>query len=123
MIGLPACRTEIVMLAAGRGYPAGASTFAGPTTSLDRPRRSPELGLRNVAFEVDDLQTSSTGWPRTATGCRQLRVRARLAHGLWCGSQSRLYCPWTSGRLTRQLQIRWAARLRLDLPGPRRVLA
>jgi hypothetical protein len=46
------------------------SRFVRPDHEPGSPAAmSNELGLRNLAFEVDDLQgPPSTGWPRKATG-------------------------------------------------------
>jgi catechol 2,3-dioxygenase-like lactoylglutathione lyase family enzyme len=60
VIGIPDSRTEIVMLRA----PDGSTTLE--LSSFVRPDHEPgspaamanELGLRNVAFEVDDLQAA-----------------------------------------------------------------
>jgi len=60
VIGIPNSRTEIVMLRA----PDGGTTLE--LSSFSRPDHLPgspaapanELGLRNVAFEVDDLQAA-----------------------------------------------------------------
>lgn len=60
VIGIPGSRTRIVMLAA----PDGGTTLE--LSSFDRPGHRPgipdamanELGLRNVAFEVDDLDAT-----------------------------------------------------------------
>lgn len=60
VIGIPDSRTHIVMLSA----PDGGTTLE--PSSLDRPDHQPgapdamanELGLRNVAFEVDDLDAT-----------------------------------------------------------------
>ena len=61
VIGIPDSRTEIVMLHA----PDGGTTVE--LSSFDRPDHLPgssaapanELGLRNVAFEVDDVQAAA----------------------------------------------------------------
>lgn len=58
VIGIPGSRTEIVMLSP----PDGGTTLE--LSSFERPDHEPgsasamatELGLRNIAFEVDDLQ-------------------------------------------------------------------
>lgn len=58
VIGIPSSRTEIVMLRP----PDGGTTLE--LSSFERPDHEPgsasamatELGLRNIAFEVDDLQ-------------------------------------------------------------------
>lgn len=63
VIGIPDARTEIVMLRA----PDGGTTLE--LSSFVRPEPTPgsptamanEVGLRNVAFEVDDLQAAVDG--------------------------------------------------------------
>src|ERR1035441_4353742 len=63
VIGIPGSRTEIVML-----RPPDGSTRL-ELSSFVRPDHQPglpaamanELGLRNVAFEVDDLQATADG--------------------------------------------------------------
>src|SRR6202042_2925611 len=59
VIGIPDSRTEIVMLRApGGGTMLELSTFVRPDHVPGSPAAmANELGLRNVAFEVDDLQT------------------------------------------------------------------
>lgn len=60
--GIPGSRTEIVMLRAPDGAPDGGTTLE--LSSFERPAHEPgsptamanELGIRNVAFEVDDLR-------------------------------------------------------------------
>ena len=60
VIGIPGSRTEIVML----GPPEGGtrlelSSFVRPGSKRGLPAAmANELGLRNVAFEVDDLQAA-----------------------------------------------------------------
>ncbi len=86
VIDIPDSRTEIVMLRP----PDGGTTLE--LSSFVRPDHVPgspapmanELGLRNVAFEVDDLQTAvdrvaADGY---AAGRRHRRVRRRRADGL-----------------------------------------
>ena len=49
---------------------------------IARPEEN-ELGLRNIAFEVDDLQAMVDRWLRTATGWSAASANTRaLAHGL-----------------------------------------
>jgi catechol 2,3-dioxygenase-like lactoylglutathione lyase family enzyme len=60
VIGIPGSRSEIVMLRAPDGG-AGVelSSFSRPEHQPGSPAAmSTELGLRNVAFEVDDLQAA-----------------------------------------------------------------
>jgi catechol 2,3-dioxygenase-like lactoylglutathione lyase family enzyme len=60
VIGLPDSRTEIVMLRpAGGGTGLELSSFVRPDHEPGSPTAmANELGLRNVAFEVDDLQAA-----------------------------------------------------------------
>jgi catechol 2,3-dioxygenase-like lactoylglutathione lyase family enzyme len=60
VIGLPNSRTEIVMLRpAGGGTGLELSSFVRPDHEPGSPTAmANELGLRNVAFEVDDLQAA-----------------------------------------------------------------
>jgi catechol 2,3-dioxygenase-like lactoylglutathione lyase family enzyme len=57
VIGIPGSRSEIVMLRApGGGTGVELSSFSVPDSQPGSPAAmSTELGLRNVAFEVDDL--------------------------------------------------------------------
>ncbi len=69
VIGIPDARTEILLLRASDG---GAGVELARFIRPDHQPGSPaamatELGLRSMAFEVDDLQGSSNGWRRTAT--------------------------------------------------------
>ena len=58
VIGIPNSRTEIVMLRPpGGGTGLELSSFIRPSHEPGSPDPMPnELGLRNVTFEVDDLQ-------------------------------------------------------------------
>jgi catechol 2,3-dioxygenase-like lactoylglutathione lyase family enzyme len=60
VIGIPGSRSEIVMLRPPGGGPGlELSSFARPEHQPGSPAAmSTELGLRNVAFEVDDLQAA-----------------------------------------------------------------
>ncbi|GAB3864873.1 VOC family protein [Micromonospora andamanensis] len=60
VIGIPDSRSEIVMLRPpGGGTGLELSSFVWPDHESGSPTAmSTELGLRNVAFEVDDLQTA-----------------------------------------------------------------
>ena len=60
VIGIPSSRSEIVMLRPpGGGTGLELSSFIRPDHEPGSPNAmSTELGLRNVAFEVDDLQAS-----------------------------------------------------------------
>ena len=58
VVGIPHCRTEIVVLRPpGGGTGLELSSFIRPNHEPGSPDPMPnELGLRNVTFEVDDLQ-------------------------------------------------------------------
>ena len=60
VIGIPDSRTEIVMLRpAGGGTGLELSSFVRPDHEPGSPTAmANELGLRNVAFEVDDLRAT-----------------------------------------------------------------
>ena len=57
VVGIPDCRTEVVMLRPpGGGTGLEVSRFLRPDPEPGPPDPMPtELGLRNVTFEVDDL--------------------------------------------------------------------
>jgi catechol 2,3-dioxygenase-like lactoylglutathione lyase family enzyme len=63
VIGIPDSRSEIVMLRPpGGGTGLELSSFTRPEHQPGSPAAmSTELGLRNVAFEVDDLQAAVKG--------------------------------------------------------------
>ena len=63
VIGIPDSRSEIVMLRPpGGGTGLELSSFTRPEHEPGSPTAmSTELGLRNVAFEVDDLQAAVEG--------------------------------------------------------------
>ena len=58
VVGIPHCRTEVVVLRPpGGGTGLELSSFIRPDHESGSPDPMPnELGLRNVPFEVDDLQ-------------------------------------------------------------------
>lgn len=60
VIGIPDSRTEIVMLAcSGGGSPVELSSFVRPDPVDGSPdAMANELGLRSLAFEVDDLDAA-----------------------------------------------------------------
>lgn len=60
VIGIPDSRSEIVMLRPPNGGPGlELSSFVRPDHTPGSPNAmSTELGIRNVAFEVDDLQAA-----------------------------------------------------------------
>jgi catechol 2,3-dioxygenase-like lactoylglutathione lyase family enzyme len=63
VIGIPGSRSHIVMLRApGGGSGLELSSFEWPEHEAGSPTAmANELGLRNVAFEVDDLQATVDG--------------------------------------------------------------
>ena len=63
VIGIPDSRTQIVMLRpAGGGTAIELSSFVRPDHEPGSPSAmANELGLRNVCFEVDDLQATVDG--------------------------------------------------------------
>ena len=57
VIGIPGSRTEILMLRSPDGVRLELSSFVRPDHEPGSPTAmATELGLRNVCFEVDDLQ-------------------------------------------------------------------
>ena len=87
--GIPGSRTEIVMLKPpGDGTRLELSSFVRPDSVPGSPAAmANELGLRNVAFEVGDLQAAVVGSYRGLwTGRWHRRVRRRLADGLHPGA-------------------------------------
>ena len=59
VIGIPGSRTEFVMLRSPDGARLELSSFVRPDHEPGSPAAmANELGLRNVAFEVDDLQAA-----------------------------------------------------------------
>ena len=101
VIGSP-LPTEIVMLRppdGGTGWSCRASS--GPTTSRVTAAMANELGLRNVAFEVDDLQARRPAdRGRLRAGRRHRPVRAHLAHGLRARTGGDHRVPGRADRLT-----------------------
>ena len=62
VIGIPGSRTEIVMLRSPDGARLELSRFVRPDHEPGSPTAmATELGLRNVCFEVDDLQAVVDG--------------------------------------------------------------
>ena len=86
VIGIPDSRTEIVMLKPpDGGTRLELSSFVRPDHEPGIPAAmANELGLRNVAFEVDDLQAAVDRLVggRLRAGRRPRRVREHLEHGL-----------------------------------------
>lgn len=93
--GIPDSRTEIVMLRPPNGGTAlELSRFVRPDHEPGSPNAmANELGLRSVAFEVDDVQAEvdrlAGDGLRARRRCRP--IRERLAHGLrtWSGRDHR----------------------------------
>jgi catechol 2,3-dioxygenase-like lactoylglutathione lyase family enzyme len=57
--GIPDARTEIVMLRSPDGYRLELSRFVRPDMQPGSPGAMvTEMGLRNVCFEVDDVETT-----------------------------------------------------------------
>src|SRR5262245_28544903 len=88
--GIPGSRTEIVLLTPpGDGTRLELSSFVRPGSVPGSPAAmANELGLRNVAFEVNDLQ-AAVEWAAAEglrTGRWHRRVRGRLADGLRPGA-------------------------------------
>ena len=88
--GIPGSRTEIVMLKPpGDGTRLELSSFVRPDSVPGSPAAmANELGLRNVAFEVNDLQ-AAVDWAATegyglVGGIGE--IRGRLADGLRPGA-------------------------------------
>lgn len=86
VIGIPNARTEIVMLRPpGGGTGLELSSFIRPDHEPGSPdSMHNELGLRNVTFEVDDLQAildrlAADGYRLVG---RRRSVRGHLAHGV-----------------------------------------
>ena len=104
--GIPDSRTEIVMLRPpGGGTAVELSSFVRPDHDPGSPTAmANELGLRSVAFEVDDLQAEVDRLAADGYGLvgGVGRIRERLAHGLrtWSGRDHR--GPRRAPRLTVQ---------------------
>ena len=98
VIGIPNSRTEIVMLRPpDGGTRLELSSFVRPDHEPGSPAAmANELGLRNVAFEVDDLQ-AVVDRPRTATGWSAASASTSTAGG-WptCADRRGSLCPWPS---------------------------
>jgi hypothetical protein len=83
VIGIPDSRSENVMLRPPGGGPGlELSSFDRPAHHPGSPAAmSTELGLRSVAFEVEDLQAALDQLARTATGWSAALVSTRTALG------------------------------------------
>ena len=99
VIGIPDSRTEIVMLRPpDGGTRLELSSFVRPDHEPGSPAAmANELGLRNVAFEVDDLQAAVDRWPRTAMGWSAVSASTSTS-GAWptCADRRGSSCLWPS---------------------------
>ncbi len=86
VIGIPDSRSHIVMLRPPEGGPGlELSSFIWPEHAPGSPTAmANELGLRNVSFEVDDLQVTvdRLACGRLRPSRRHRSVREHLANGL-----------------------------------------
>jgi catechol 2,3-dioxygenase-like lactoylglutathione lyase family enzyme len=84
VVGIPNSRTEMVLLRPPDGGTGlELASFVRPSPEPGSPdARANELGLRSVAFEVDDLRGSSTSSQRTATTWSAASVNTRTS-GSW----------------------------------------
>ena len=104
VIGIPDARTEVVMLRPpDGGTRLELSSFVRPDHEPGSPAAmANELGLRNVAFEVDDLQGAVDRL--TADGYGLVggigQYEAHLADGLCAGSGGDHRVPGRAHRLT-----------------------
>ena len=103
VIGIPDSRTEIVMLRPPDGGTGlELSSFVRPDHEPGSPAAmANELGLRNVAFEVDDLQ-AVVDRPRTATDWSAASASTSTP-GAWptCADRRDHRVPGRAHRLTR----------------------
>jgi catechol 2,3-dioxygenase-like lactoylglutathione lyase family enzyme len=122
VIGIPDSRTEIVMLRPpDGGTRLELSSFARPDYTPGSPAAmANELGLRNVAFEVDDLEGIATGWPRTATGWSAASGSTSTPGG-WptCADRRGSSCPWQSASADASLRDQPDVRRRAAHASPR----
>jgi catechol 2,3-dioxygenase-like lactoylglutathione lyase family enzyme len=97
VIGIPDSRTEIVMLRPpDGGTRLELSSFVRPDHEPGSPAAmADELGLRNVAFEVDDLQAAVD---RLAVDGSGLVGGSTNTAGAWptCAGRRGSSCPWPS---------------------------
>ena len=105
VIGILGSRSHIVMLRPPDGGPGlELSRFVRPEHEPGSPTAmANELGLRNVSFEVDDLQADGrpAGCGRLRPGRRHRSVREHLAHGLRARARGDHRFPGRADRLTR----------------------
>ena len=98
--GIPDSRSEIVMLRApGGGAGVELATFVRPEHKPGSPTAmANELGLRNIGFEVDDLQGIVDGLAGTDTGWSAGSVSTRTSGG-WpmCAGRRGSSSRWPSG--------------------------
>ena len=100
VIGIPDSRTEIVMLRPPDGSTRlELSSFVRPAHQPGSPAAmANELGLRNVAFEVDDLQAAVDGLAADGYGLVG-DIGQYGTSGAWptCAVRRGSSCPWPSG--------------------------
>ena len=112
VIGIPDSRTEIVMLRPPDGGTGlELSSFVRPDHQPGSPAAmANELGLRNVAFEVDDLQATvdAAGRGRLRPGRRHRPVREHLAHGLRARTGGDHRVPGRADRLMGRTARSWS---------------
>jgi catechol 2,3-dioxygenase-like lactoylglutathione lyase family enzyme len=100
VIGIPDSRTEIVMLRPPDGSTRlELSSFVRPDHEPGSPAAmANELGLRNVAFEVEDLQAAVDGLAADGYGLVGGIVSTSTSGG-WptCTDRRGSSCPWLSG--------------------------
>ena len=99
VIGIPNSRTEIVMLRPpDGGTRLELSSFIRPDHEPGSPAAmANELGLRNVAFEVDDLQAAVDRLAADGSGWWAASASTRTA-GAWltCADRRGSSCLWPS---------------------------
>ena len=99
VIGIPDSRTEIVMLRPpDGGTRLELSSFVRPDHEPGSPAAmANELGLRNVAFEVDDLQAAVDRLAADGYGLVGASASTSTS-GAWptCADRRGSSCPWPS---------------------------
>jgi catechol 2,3-dioxygenase-like lactoylglutathione lyase family enzyme len=100
IIGIPGSRSEIVMLRPpGGGAGPELSSFIRPGHEPGSPAAmSTELGLRNVAFEVDELQAAVDRPAAAAPAWLAAWVNTSTSGACpTCADRRESSCPWPSG--------------------------
>ena len=109
VIGIPESRTEIVMLRPpDGGTRLELSSFVRPDHAPGSPAAmATELGLRNVAFEVDDLQAAVDGLAADGTGWSAASASPSTSGG-WptCAVRRGSSRPWPSRSADTPLDVR-----------------